>query len=102
MEKQRNLDAADAGSLHLAALSRQNLSDIARDLGGLDPVNGNHLFAAARAAISVVRTGAFVLGLASDLHDESLRRKSRSRRADGIGDGERVGAIDLNRPRAVR
>src|SRR6266480_7169640 len=81
MEKQRNLDAADAGSLHLAALSRQNLSDIARDLGGLDSVDGDYLFAAARAPISVVRTGAFVLGLAPDLHYESFRRKSGSRRA---------------------
>src|SRR6266513_804828 len=82
MEKQRNFDAADAGSLHLAALSRQNLSDTARDLGGLDSVDGDHLFAAARAPISTVRTRAFVLGLAPDLHDESLRRKSRGRRTD--------------------
>src|SRR5437016_4740963 len=102
MEKQRNLDAAVARSFHLETLSRQNNSNTGRDVGCLDPVNGDHLFVAAGAAISVVRTGAFVLGLAPDLHDESLRRKSRSRRADGIGDGERVGAIDLNRPRAVR
>src|ERR1700675_2852311 len=88
MEKQWNLDPAVAGPFHLAALSRQNISNIARDLGSLDSIDGDHLFAAARAAISVVRIGAFVLGLASDLHDESLRRKSGGGRADRAGGDE--------------
>src|SRR2546421_5719323 len=101
MEKQRNLDPAGAGSLHLAALSRQNLSDIARDLGSVDSVDGDHLFAAARAPISAVRTGAFVLGFASDLHDESLCRESRRRRADRAGNGG-GGEIYLARPRPAR
>ena len=87
MEEQRNFNTAGARSVHLAALPRQNISDIARDLGRLDSVNGDHLFATARVAISIVRTRAFVLGLAPDLHDESFRWKSGSRRADCAGGG---------------
>src|SRR6266446_8278860 len=93
MEEQRNLNAAAAGSFHLAALSRQNISDIACDLGRLDSVDGHYLFAAACAPIPVVRTRAFVLGLTPDLYDESLRRKGGSRRADCAGDYRRIGAV---------
>src|SRR5215470_17699330 len=85
MEEQWDLDAAVAGSLHRSALSRQNFSDVARDLGGLDTLDGDHLFITARAAISGVQPGAFVLGLAAHLHDESLCRQNRGRRADRLG-----------------
>src|SRR5206468_10580640 len=78
-----NFHAAAPRPLHLAALSRQNFSDVARDLGGLDTPDGDHLFVAARAAISAVQPGAFVLGLAAHLHDESLCRQNRGRRASG-------------------
>src|SRR5437762_8562150 len=86
MEEQWNFNTTNPRSFHLAALSRQNISNFARDLGGLDPVNGHHLFLAARIAISDVRTCAFLLGLAAHLHDQSFCRKSRGRRADGVGD----------------
>src|SRR5438270_10663578 len=89
MEKQRHFVATDPRSFHLAALSRQNNSNLGRNLGGLDSIDGDHLFAPARAPISDVRTRAFILGLASHLHDESFRGKNFSRRADRTGSCER-------------
>ncbi len=79
VEKQRYFDASSARSLHLEALSRQDFPDVAGDLGGLDSVDGYHLFAPARTPVSAVRPRAFVLGPAADLHDEPLRRKNQSR-----------------------
>src|ERR1700730_7903340 len=93
MEEQRDLAEAGARSVHLAALSGQDHSDAARDVGGVDPIDGNHLLSAARASISAVCTCAFLLGVASHLHDESLRRKGRSRRSNGAGNGETVAAV---------
>src|SRR5436305_1564589 len=92
MEEQRNLSATAARPLHLATLSRQNNSNLGRDLGCLDSVDGHHLFVATRAPISIVRTRAFVLGVAPDIHDESLRRESGGRRAHRARDGETVAA----------
>src|SRR4029077_20958974 len=54
VEKQRYFDASSARSLHLEALSRQDFPDIARDLGRLDSIDGYHLFAPARTAVSNV------------------------------------------------
>src|SRR2546423_10844915 len=97
MEKQRNINATAARSFHLATLSRQNFSDACRDLGGLDSVDGDHLFPAARVAISDVRSRAFFLGLTPDLHDESIRRKNFCGRAARARDRRPVAAVYYRR-----
>ena len=97
--------------VHLATLSRQDYSNTGRDLGSLDSAYGDHLFAAARAAISAFRTRAFFLGFASHLHDQSIRGKSRSRRANRAGPAMvkavteppvRLGPIDGQSPLAEK
>ena len=74
--KQRFLAAADSRSFHVETLLRQDHSDLARHMGSLDSVDGNYLFPASCPAISTIRAGAYFLGVASHLHDKSLRWKN--------------------------
>ena len=78
-------------ALSLGSLPRQNRADSFRDLGGLDSADGDHLFVAARVAISALQSRANFLGVAAHLHDEPLRGKNRSRRADRAFDLRIVG-----------
>jgi len=43
-------------------------------MGSLDSADGNYLFPAARSPISTFRAGAYFLGAASYVHDESVCR----------------------------
>src|ERR671918_1528300 len=98
MEKQRHFDAADSRSFHVGTLSGQDSSDIAGDLGGLDSADGAHLFVAARSPISPIRARALVLGFASDLYDQPVCRKDRSRCSAGAFRGRLIGRARLSLP----
>src|SRR5204862_1766633 len=78
MEEQWSLTATFAPTVHGGSLSRQNYSDTAGDMGGLDSSDGDHLFIASRTPISAVRACAFILGFAFNLHDQPFCRKNRS------------------------
>src|SRR5205807_9810915 len=83
MEKQWDLSETLTATVHREPLSRQNYSDAACHLGGLDSADGNHLFIASHAPIPAFWTRAFVLGFIADLYDQSLCRTDRSRCAAG-------------------
>ncbi len=72
MEEQWGLTATLATPVHTGSLSREDYSNAAGDMGGLDSADGDHLFIAASTPISTVRACAFVLGAAFDLHDQPL------------------------------
>jgi hypothetical protein len=72
MEEPRHLAAAFSRPFHMETLPRQNHSDVARYMGSLDSADGNYLFPAACSPISTFRAGAYFLGAASELHDESV------------------------------
>src|SRR5437762_10778234 len=76
MEKQRYFAAAHPRRFHMETLPRQNHSDPASHVGGLDSADGDYLLPAACSAISSIRTGAHFFGVAPHLHDESVWRKN--------------------------
>src|SRR5437899_3337083 len=83
MEEQWDFNASSGRALHLETLPGQDYPNLACYLGRLDSADGDHLFVAARPAVSALRPCAFVLGSAFDLHDESFLRENRSGRAVG-------------------
>src|SRR5205823_11665175 len=82
MEKQRCLAPAGEAVFYLGALQGQNRPDLARYLGGLGAADGDYLFAAISVAVPALQHRADFLGAAADLHDQSVRWKNRSGRAD--------------------
>src|ERR1700731_548314 len=82
MEERRVLLAIGPARADLGALQGQDRSDVARHLGGLGAVDGDHLLAALPVAVSTLQHRADLLGAAADLHDESLRGEDRGGRAD--------------------
>src|SRR5438309_21166 len=65
-------DGTLATAVHTGSLSREDYSNAAGDMGGLDSADGDHLFIAPRTPISALRACPFVLGPAFDLHDQPL------------------------------
>src|SRR5438128_9968165 len=100
MEEQWYFDGAGLRPFHVETLPRQNHSDAASHVGGLDSADGDHLFVTPRTPISAFRTRALLLGPALDLHDQSLCWKNRGACAAGACNRPTaVAAVHPNRPR---
>ena len=72
MEKLRLLPRIFTPNVYLEPLSKQDHSNLAGNLGGLDSADGNDLFAPARVAVSTLQSRAHFLGPLAHLYDEQF------------------------------